>query len=134
MQKDFDTWNIRKKTTNEREGRAPFKEGDVWWCSLGANVGDEQDGKGRFFSRPVLVFRKFNKRIFLGIPLSTIVKDNRFYHKMHFKGQEQCVVLSQIRLLDAKRLENRMGSLPSHDIEKISEKLKELVFQKYSAP
>jgi mRNA interferase MazF len=128
MEKDFDHWNIQKKTTNARESRAPFKEGDVWWCSLGANVGDEQDGKGSFFSRPVLVFKKFNRNIFLGVPLSTIIKDNRFYHQIHFKGRAQCVVLSQIRLLDAKRLENRMGDLPSHEFEKVKQKLKELVF------
>ena len=128
MIKDFDNWNRQKKSTNERQIRAPFREGDIWWCSLGANVGDEQDGKGRFFSRPILVFKKFNKSIFLGIPLSTIIKDNRFYHQLHFKGTDQCVVLSQLRLLDAKRLENRMGDLPSHEFEKVKEKLKQLIF------
>src|SRR5437764_359964 len=125
MEKDFDGWNIQKKKAHARNGRALFKERDVWWCSLGANVGDEQDGKGRFFSRPVLVLKKFNAHIFLGLPLSTIIKENRFYHKLHFKGIDQCVVLSQIRLIDAKRLENRMGDLPSHEFEKIKEKLKQ---------
>lgn len=128
MQKDFDQWNRQKKVTHGRNQRAPFREGDVWWCSLGANIGDEQDGKGRFYSRPVLVFKKFNRNIFLGIPLSTVLKENRFYHHLHFKGIDQCVVLSQVRLLDAKRLENRMGDLPSHEFKKIGEKLKQLLF------
>lgn len=128
MIKDFDKWNTQKKGTDARQNRAPFRERDVWWCSLGTNVGDEQDGKGRFFSRPVLVLKKFNKHIFLGIPLSTILKDNRFYHRIHFKGIDQSAVLSQLRLLDAKRLENRMGDLPSHEFERVKEKLKELIF------
>ncbi len=128
MQKDFDQWNRQKKSTHGRQLRAPFKEGDVWWCSLGANVGDEQDGKGRFFSRPVLIFKKFNRHIFLGLPLSTVLKQNRFYHPLHFKGIDQCVVLSQLRLLDAKRLENRMGNLPSHEFENVKGKLKHLLF------
>ena len=128
MTKDFDQWNRLKKSTDARNSRAPFREGDIWWCSLGTNVGDEQDGKGHFFSRPVLVFKKFNRHIFLGMPLSTIIKDNRFYHQLHFKGIDQCVVLSQLRLLDAKRLENRKGDLPSHEFRKIGEKLQQLIF------
>jgi mRNA interferase MazF len=54
MEKDFDRWNACKKTTQTH--RPPlFSEGQVWWCRLGANVGDEQDGKGESFLRPVLV-------------------------------------------------------------------------------
>lgn len=126
--KHFDDWNNVKKCANARNTRALFKEGDVWWCSLGVNVGDEQDGKGRHFSRPVLILKKFNQNIFLGLPLSTAIKENRFYHRLHFKGIDQSVVLSQLRLLDAKRLENRMGDLPSHECEKVKEKLKRLLF------
>ena len=36
-----------------------FKQGEVWWCSLGLNLGEEIFGKGEKFSRPVLVFKKF---------------------------------------------------------------------------
>ncbi len=122
MQKDFDNWNKQKKGTDARHARAPFRD-------LGTNVGDEQDGKGKFFSRPILVIKKLNKHIFLGMPLGTILKeDNRFYHRIHFKGRDQSVVLSQLRLLDAKRLENRMGDLPSHEFERVKDKLKELIF------
>ncbi len=128
MQKDFDNWNKQKKATHARAIRALFKERDVWWCSLGTNVGDEQDGKGQLFSRPVLILKKFNANIFIGLPLSTIIKNNRFYHRLHFKGIDQCVVLSQVRLLDAKRLENRMGDLPSHEFNAVKEKLRQLIF------
>lgn len=128
MQKEFDRWNRQKQKTHLRKDRTLFHEGEIWWCSLGANIGDEQNGKGKFFSRPVLVFRKFNANVFLGLPLSTILKENRFYHRIHFKGIDQCVVLSQMRLLDAKRLENRMGSLPSHEFAKVTKKLKDLLF------
>lgn len=128
MEKDFDGWNQQKKSTNARANRAPFKECDVWWCSLGTNVGDEQDGKGRFFSRPVLVLKKFNARIFIGLPLSTQLKDKPYYHRFHFKGIHQSVILSQIRLIDAKRLENRMGEVPSHEMDNIKERLKRLIF------
>ena len=40
-----------------------FKEKDIWWASLGANIGHEQDGKNESFERPILVLKKFNKYI-----------------------------------------------------------------------
>ena len=104
MIKDFDIWNIQKKNTHQSHGRPMFSEREIWWCSLGVNVGDEQDGKGTSFSRPVLVLKKFNRNIFVGVPLSTQLKDKSYYHRINFKGKEQSVILSQIRLLDAKRL------------------------------
>ena len=36
-----------------------FKRGEIWWCSLGFNVGEEIFGKGNKFTRPVLIFKKF---------------------------------------------------------------------------
>jgi hypothetical protein len=37
-----------------------FKEREVWWCSIGLNVGDEEFWKGAYFTRPVLVFKKYS--------------------------------------------------------------------------
>ena len=44
-----------------RQRKPLFKEGEIWWCSIGLNVGDEEYGKGPFFQRPVLIFKKFTK-------------------------------------------------------------------------
>ncbi len=44
------------------------------------------------------------------------------------KAEIKSAVLSQLRVLDAKRLENRMGDLPSHEFERVKEKLKGLMF------
>ncbi|MET0155395.1 MAG: type II toxin-antitoxin system PemK/MazF family toxin [Rickettsiales bacterium] len=123
MQKDFDGWIVQKKKAHHAHERPMFKEREVWWCGLGANVGDEQDGKGQSFSRPVLVLKKFNRNIFIGIPLSTQLKDKPYYYKFHFKGIEQSLILSQIRLMDAKRFRDKMGDVPSHEMEKIKERL-----------
>lgn len=128
MIKDFESWTIHKKKTDSANKKAFFKEKEVWWCSIGINVGDEENGKGITFSRPVLVFKKFNRNIFLGIPFSTILKENKFYHKLHFKGIEQCVLLSQLRLFDAKRFDKKMGEISSNEFDAIKEKLRILVF------
>ena len=64
MNKDFDTWNEEKKGL---EIVAPdtliFHEREIWWSSIGLNVGDEEDGKNDLFERPVLVLRKFNNKV-----------------------------------------------------------------------
>jgi mRNA interferase MazF len=63
--KDFDTWNEEKKIVNERriDENLFFYDREVWWCSVGINVGIEADGKNSNFERPILVLKKFNSNI-----------------------------------------------------------------------
>jgi mRNA interferase MazF len=71
MHKDFNRWNEDKKTIE----RATFIDfvhmREVWWCTLGVNLGREQDGNEEFFERPVLVIRKFNQDMVLVVPLTS---------------------------------------------------------------
>lgn len=64
MKKDFLHWHNKKENINEKDKRAYFHEREVWWCSIGANVGYEQDGKGNDFTRPVLIIKGFSKEVF----------------------------------------------------------------------
>ncbi len=69
--KDHDGWDKFYKKL-EGFGDGPFfKEREIWWVSIGINIGHEEDGKGEQYSRPVLILKKFNKYTFSGIPLST---------------------------------------------------------------
>ena len=85
--KDFDEWNRLKKIINDKKVNNWFHEREIWWCSIGVNIGHEEDGKNKQFERPVLVFRKFKKEIFFGIPVSSKLKDNKFYfqYELHNK-------------------------------------------------
>ena len=85
MQKDFNSWNEIKKKLDANERSLFFKERDIWCCSIGLNVGHEENGKNQFFSRPILVVRKFNRNLFLGVPLTTKIKENEYYHRIAFK-------------------------------------------------
>lgn len=80
MKKDYQKWH-REKTNIEHSDkpRVFFHEREVWWCSIGSNVGFEQDGRGETYARPVLVFKKFNKEVFWSLPLSTKIKNGKFY-------------------------------------------------------
>lgn len=66
MAKLFDLWNFSKKSINEHGTIRYCHEREIWWCSIGVNVGFEQDGTGQHFDRPVVVIRGFNKNLFFG--------------------------------------------------------------------
>jgi mRNA interferase MazF len=127
MHKDFENWNKVKVASQLRQGAPTFREREIWWCRLGVNIGDEEDGKGVDFNRPVLILRKFNKRIFWGVPLTTQIKEKFHYHKIYFKDKPQCIMLTQLRLWDNRRLMNNMGMLDKEQFTGIKEKIKDLV-------
>lgn len=130
MEKDFDSWNILKQKIDkkdEEENPIIFKERDVWWCSIGLNIGHEENGKNEFYTRPILVVRKFSPRLFLGVPLTTQVKENKYYYQVEFLKKTQCVMLSQIRVFESKRMRKRMGELPSKQLEEVRKKLANMI-------
>ena len=71
---------------------------EFWMCSLGRNIGFEQNGGGNNFSRPVLVAKKFNNQMFWIIPLSTKQKNLDFYFNFTDpNGQKVSCILAQLR-------------------------------------
>jgi len=124
---DFDGWNILKKKIDQRYKIPTFKQREIWWCSLGVNIGHEENGKNDFFNRPVLVIRKFNNHIFLGVPLSTKIKDNKFYYPIYLKEKKSSAMLSQIRVLESKRLTHKIGDLTQEQFMNLREKVRDLI-------
>ena len=55
--KDFDGWHPCKKQIDQLKKRPTIRQREIWWCSIGVNVGVEQDGKNSLYERPVLVVR-----------------------------------------------------------------------------
>ena len=53
--KKFDEWNEVKKQVHNRNNIIHFKEREVYWASIGENVGFEQNGKGSDCSNPVSI-------------------------------------------------------------------------------
>jgi mRNA interferase MazF len=104
-----------------KKSKPLFKEGEIWWCSVGMNVGVEIFGKGSKFTRPVLIFKKFNANSFLGIPLTSKPKDGPWYVSVHCAGVEGRGILSQIRSFDAKRLNARMATLTDAEFAAVRE-------------
>ncbi|MEI7580004.1 MAG: type II toxin-antitoxin system PemK/MazF family toxin [bacterium] len=127
--KNFDDWNIKKKATDAKQSKPPlFKERDVWWLSVGVNVGFEEDGKNGNYVRPVLIVRKFNRELFLGLPMSTKLKENPYYYSVTLQGKKVSTLISQLRVFSSKRIWNKIGELDTKDYENVMNYLRELVF------
>lgn len=125
--KDFDGWNIQKKIIDSVENKKTFHEREVWFTKIGENIGFEQNGKGEEFLRPVIVYKKFSRNVFLAIPLTKAIKEGRFYHSFKFHGKTSTAILSQIRLFDSKRLLYSIGRISEGYYGGLKEKLIELM-------
>lgn len=125
----YDEWNLIKKELSTKNTKFTFKIREIYWLNIGQNLGYEVYGKGKDFLRPVLVFRKFSKDTFLGIPLTSKLKDDMFHFKFNpiNKPKENCAILSQIKLFSTKRIHDKMGKISSSDFENLKIKLKKLL-------
>lgn len=124
---NLSNWYFLKKKIFFHNYRPNFKEREIWWTSIGFNIGDEQYGKNSKYERPVLVLKKFNKNIFYGIPLTGRPKTGEFYYQIYNKDRDVSLMLSQIRLFDAKRLTRKMYMISEGDFENIQKKICEII-------
>ena len=110
----------------EKKDNLYFYEKDVWWASLGVNIGHEEDGKNQRFERPILILKKFNRHLILAIPLSSKVKNNKFYYYKFISNGEKftSAIICQIRLISSKRLIRKMGNIGNQDFNEIKSRIK----------
>jgi len=100
----------------------------VWWLSIGLNVGVEEDGKNNNFERPVLIVKVFNRQCFLGIPITSADKSNKkYYFPITYNQKKFFLILSQIRLFSVKRLSRKIYKIDSADFLQIKKELKKVI-------
>ena len=131
MYSQYNNWNEIKITIENENIIVGFKERDIFYMNMGKNIGFEQDGKGENFVRPVVIIKGFNKNMFFGIPLSTKMKEGKFYYKFQFQKKDELVeniaLLSQMRLFSTKRLLNKIGVISKEDFESLKNEFKSLI-------
>jgi len=131
VKKDFKKWHDKKRHVHNERPRVHFHVREIWFCYLGENVGFEQDGTADEFLRPVVVLKKFNRDILFAVPLSKHTKKDAnkpFYFKFSFqKGVSSMALLSQLRLIDAKRLKYKTGNISEKDFKDLKAKIRRLI-------
>lgn len=121
--KQFDEWNGVKKNLGFEKERPLVKRGEIFWCSVGINVGVEYDGKGENFLRPVLILKKYSHEIVFGVSLTTKGKKGDWYYQLpHLvAGEESFAVLNQAKVYDTKRFEESLGELSETSLNLVLE-------------
>src|SRR5256885_3326713 len=137
MEKDFDRWNEKKKALHADQPRVFFHPRELWFAHLGTNIGFEQDGRGDEGLRPVLIIRKFNNEVLWALPLTLRDKPrNPYYAAFEYAAFPEVegapllssiAILSQLRLVDAKRLRYKIGTVPEVAFGEIKEKIRRLL-------
>lgn len=135
--KDFDTWNKVKKRTEEMKRRVFAHPREVWWCSLGVNIGVEADGKNENFERPVLVVKVYNKQSMLVLPLTSKIKQDKFHASFVVKEIDQktnkeftktiYVKLTQARVISNKRLLRKVDVVDQTSFDCIVKDFREFI-------
>lgn len=127
MKKEFDTWNERKKILHEREVVLFYRAREIWWCYVGINVGSEQNGSQDKFLRPVVIVHAFGKNSCLVVPLTTSTKSHPLRIPIGTVSEQNATaLLSQIRVVDTKRLLQKITVLDKEYFDKVTKTLKSL--------
>ena len=126
--KNFDDWNKIKKDIEKSKIDKVFHTQEIWWCSVGINIGFEEDGKNNNYERPVLILRKFSNDLFIGIPLSTKIKEGEYY--INFIDDERLpfsVLLSQTKVISGKRLLRKISKMSRGRFQEVKKAYKDLL-------
>ncbi|MEN9604349.1 MAG: hypothetical protein RJB39_34 [Candidatus Parcubacteria bacterium] len=109
-------------------GHAPpyVLEGDIWWANMGDNVGQEINGKGKNFARPVYIHTKLSHNFYFTLPMTSKSKSGSWYVPIRQKGKEVRVCLHQARVLDYRRLMNKLGEVDRLDKRNIQKEFESL--------
>lgn len=128
MKKDFDLWNEQKKKIHAVHENKLYHERQIWWCSLGQNIGFEQDGTGEEYDRPVLIIKGLSRNTCLVVPLTSSKEKHRMRRPVgNIEGKHASALLSQVRVIDTKRLVNKIGFLEKTLFEPIRKAVKDML-------
>lgn len=129
MKKDFDKWNNLKKIFEKEDRKFFAHPREIWWCSIGVNLGAEIDGKNDSFERPVLVLSVYNKETMFVLPITSKEKNDKFHFKIFIKikniktGEYEeklaWIKLTQARVISNKRLLRKVDLVSRDDFNKI---------------
>ncbi len=113
-------WAKLKFRINARKKDIFPRRREIWWASLGQNVGVEINGKNSQFERPVLVLRVFNTHSYLVVPITTNTKENQYKYLFNNElNQPNAVNLAQMRTISSKRFLRKLWVLGDTDFDKV---------------
>lgn len=129
MSKDFLKWHHKKTKIENTTTPKYFYTREIWFIAMGINIGVEEDGKGTEYRRPVIIMKRFNQNMFMGIPISRTNKDGPYYFSFVLNEKvANKALISQIRLYDSKRLLSKIGVVDHETFAKIQKEIRDKIF------
>lgn len=119
--KDFAGWIKRKQSLDLCERGPHVKEREIWWTSVGVNVGQETDGKHELYERPVLVLKKLTNTMFIVIPVTSKDKAGSYFVNISYKNRAGNVSLMDVRSFSNKRILRRLAILEEAQFRTVTE-------------
>ncbi len=114
--KRFLEWIGLKEKLDAKQSKVPHvSQGQIWWASLGENVGFEINGKSKDFTRPVIIYRKLSRGFYFVIPVTSQSKSGTWYVTFRQRGKSMAACLHQARALDYRRLHTVLGCVDDYD-------------------
>ncbi|MGB3750058.1 MAG: type II toxin-antitoxin system PemK/MazF family toxin, partial [Arcobacteraceae bacterium] len=124
----FDKWNNLKKQIHKKKENIKFSQGNIYFMSVGHNIGGEIYGHDDLFLRPVLVYRKLSSNTFIGIPLTSKQKEGNYFFTFRYtKKTLSTALLNQMKVFDIKRTAYYDGYINIKDFTKLRDQVKEFV-------
>lgn len=116
-----------KEKLHGKHHKPPFvSDGEIWWASIGENVGYEINGKSDRFSRPVIIFKKLARGFYCVIPTTTQQRSGSWFVPFAHHKRECTACLQQMRIIDYRRLWSKVGELDDSDFRKVKVGFKNL--------
>ncbi|MDP3989032.1 MAG: type II toxin-antitoxin system PemK/MazF family toxin [bacterium] len=107
---------------HNKEHRPPLvSERDIWWVSIGENIGSEIDGKSELFSRPVIIFCKLAHGFYFVIPTTTKTKNGSWFVPFTHGGKSVVACLHRARTIYYRRLSSKLGQIDTDDYSRVQE-------------
>jgi mRNA interferase MazF len=124
----FIEWTLLKVRIHLSDRKFFPRKREIWWISLGKNVGVEANGKNEKFERPVLIIKVFNEHSSLVAPISSTIKPVHYlFQFINVSGVPNSINLSQMRMVSSKRFIRKIGEMDLETFEEVREMLKNIL-------
>src|SRR3984893_17433540 len=98
MLKGFSEWFGLKTKLHERHQIPPLvSEREIWWASVGENVGSEINGKSAQFSRTVIIYKTLSHGFYFGIPTPTQRKEGSGFVRVRYQRTDMTEKTDSLR-------------------------------------
>jgi mRNA interferase MazF len=119
--KRFLAWIGLKERLHDIKHAPPLvSERDIWWASVGVNVGSEINGKSGLFSR------QLSHNFYFVVPTTTQQREGSWYVAFGQHGKSMSACLHQARAIDYRRLSSRLGKIDGDDFARVKAGLRTL--------